>query len=117
MTLRERLEGMLRPGSDGMLPCYRCGAYGVVYQIENTDAYAAKCRASGKHSFVTGRSRAEVIAAYNAQWPMRITSALLLAIDTVPCDQDLHARHRESECDRCVLETQILAIIEGKVTT
>ena len=81
----------------------------------------AKTKYAGLLAFAKDNSRGfgkrallanELIALYSENERLRL--ALVEAVKTVPCDQDMHARHRVNECDRCALETKIIAILEGK---
>lgn len=111
--LLTRLEAMLTPNADGLLPCQQHSDASLSdLSIEDghdgqTFAIDCWCGVRGPDSM----TRDGAIAAWNSRPLLR---ALVEAVKTVPCDQDMHARHRVNECDRCALETKIIAILEGK---
>lgn len=118
--LLTRLEAMLTPNADGLLPC-ECGGNVTMLRVGN-DATAKRSITATCDS--CRRSVTNAALRNGMEWLENVTRetlnrrpflrALVEAVKTVPCDQDMHARHRVNECDRCALETKILAILEGK---
>jgi hypothetical protein len=109
VNIRERLEAMLKPNADGLLPCPWCGATDAHNHLHEFAIMCRRCSARGQ--FVPNENKR--VELWNSRPFLR---ALLLAIeqrdDWIACDPSLDEAELAAEIAK--YDVPLLAILDGK---